>query len=89
MVTGPCQFPTLGFVVSRYNQVKAFVPEPFWYIYLSLTKELSGGEPDEVTFTWKRGHLFDLQVAAELYEMVLGAPAARVVRVTAKDTKKW
>ncbi|EMD37681.1 hypothetical protein CERSUDRAFT_50044 [Gelatoporia subvermispora B] len=86
---GPCQFPTLGFVVSRYNQVKAFVPEPFWYIYLSLTKELSGGEPNEITFTWKRGHLFDLQVAAELYEMVLGAPAARVVRVTAKDTKKW
>ncbi|KAG2134124.1 DNA topoisomerase [Suillus clintonianus] len=24
--TCPCQFPTLGFVVQRYNQVKSFVP---------------------------------------------------------------
>jgi len=27
---GSCQFPTLGFVVERYKQVEAFVPEPFW-----------------------------------------------------------
>lgn len=27
---GSCQFPTLGFVVERYKQVQAFVPEPFW-----------------------------------------------------------
>lgn len=24
---GPCQFPTLGFVVERYKQVQAFIPE--------------------------------------------------------------
>ena len=29
---GSCQFPTLGFVVERYKQVQAFVPEPFWRI---------------------------------------------------------
>ena len=29
---GSCQFPTLGFVVERYKQVQAFVPEPFWKI---------------------------------------------------------
>ena len=27
---GSCQFPTLGFVVERYKQVQAFIPEPFW-----------------------------------------------------------
>lgn len=29
---GPCQFPTLGFVVDQYNRVTKFVPENFWYI---------------------------------------------------------
>lgn len=29
---GSCQFPTLGFVVERYKQVQAFIPEPFWKI---------------------------------------------------------
>jgi len=30
---GPCQIPTLGFVVERYKKVKNFVPETFWYIF--------------------------------------------------------
>ncbi|EDR12021.1 uncharacterized protein LACBIDRAFT_232184 [Laccaria bicolor S238N-H82] len=81
---GPCQFPTLGFVVQRYNRVKAFRPETFWYIYLSLTRD---GE--ETKFTWKEGHLFDQGGAARIYEIVLQNPRARVIRVTKKDTKKW
>ncbi|KAI6113286.1 DNA topoisomerase [Pisolithus croceorrhizus] len=44
---GPCQFPTLGFVVARYNQVKSFTPEDFWYILLSLDREIGGEQ--EVT----------------------------------------
>lgn len=31
---GPCQFPTLGFVVDQYKRVSNFTPEPFWYISL-------------------------------------------------------
>ncbi|CAG0909502.1 unnamed protein product, partial [Cyprideis torosa] len=27
---GSCQFPTLGFVVERYNAIEKFIPEPFW-----------------------------------------------------------
>ncbi len=27
---GPCQFPTLGFIVERWLAVQAFVPQPFW-----------------------------------------------------------
>ncbi|KAG6875307.1 hypothetical protein C0993_009864, partial [Termitomyces sp. T159_Od127] len=84
---GPCQFPTLGFVVQKYNLVKSFVSEPFWYIHLSLTRQ---GE--ETVFTWKRGHIFDRHVAISLYDFVLstlpGTPA-RVNRVTKKETKKW
>ena len=29
---GPCQIPTLGFVVERYKKVQSFVPETFWFI---------------------------------------------------------
>ncbi|KAG8969678.1 DNA topoisomerase [Tulasnella sp. 419] len=88
MSYGPCQFPTLGFVVSRYEQVKAFVPEPFWYIYLSLKRRMNG-ENNEVEFSWKRGRLFEFDVAVALYEYVLESPMATVTRVNKKTTKKW
>lgn len=29
---GSCQFPTLGFVVERYKDIKNFIPEKFWKI---------------------------------------------------------
>lgn len=99
---GPCQFPTLGFVVSRYEQVKSFVPETFWYIFLSLSrpsspkKPISAGrkkkkdEDDETTeFAWKRVRLFDFDASLAIYETVLENPSARVTKKTDKGTKKW
>ncbi|KAI9571123.1 DNA topoisomerase [Boletus coccyginus] len=85
---GPCQFPTLGFVVQRYNQVKAFTPEDFWYILLSLNRQIDG-EEKKVDFTWRRGHLFEVDVANEIYEDIIENPRARVTKVTQKNTKKW
>jgi len=29
---GPCQTPTLGFVVDQAEKIKKFVPETFWRI---------------------------------------------------------
>lgn len=90
LYAGPCQFPTLGFVVSRYNQVKSFVPEPFWYIYVAISQEnRTTGEVEETPFTWRRGHLFDFDVALAIYEHVLDDPVARITKVTKKNTKKW
>jgi DNA topoisomerase-3 len=89
---GPCQFPTLGFVVSRYEQVRDFVPETFWYIFLALNRngDVPSGERERQTvFNWKRGHIFDFDVALMLYEMVLERPMARVTKVVKKNTKKW
>ncbi|KAF8843023.1 prokaryotic type I DNA topoisomerase [Paxillus ammoniavirescens] len=85
---GPCQFPTLGFVVQRYNQVKAFTPEDFWYILLSLNRGING-EEKKVDFTWRRGHLFEADVVTEIYEDILENPRARVTKVTRKNTKKF
>lgn len=33
---GPCQFPTLGFVVERWARIETFVPEDFWFLELTL-----------------------------------------------------
>jgi DNA topoisomerase-3 len=89
---GPCQFPTLGFVVSRYEQVQEFVPETFWYIYLSLSRDdakTKKKDRTETEFSWVRNRLFDFDVAVAIYEGVLEIPQAKVTKVTNKPTKKW
>ncbi len=36
---GPCQFPTLGFVVDRWKRREAFLPESFWSITVTVSLE--------------------------------------------------
>lgn len=86
---GPCQFPTLGFVVARYQDVQNFQPEKFWYIHLTYTQRSQSQGSFETTFTWRRGHIFDEEVAAECYEHVMDSPVAVVEKVINKSTKKW
>ncbi|KAK0225580.1 DNA topoisomerase [Armillaria fumosa] len=88
---GPCQFPTLGFVVARYKDVQTFRPETFWFIYLSLSQPSSSqGDAGETRFTWRRGHLFECNAALVIYEMMITSGSlARVAKVTKKETKKW
>lgn len=38
--SGPCQFPTLGFVVDQYERVRNFVAERFWFIAVSHQRNL-------------------------------------------------
>jgi DNA topoisomerase III len=38
---GPCQFPTLGFVVERWARIETFVPEDFWTIDLSICVDMN------------------------------------------------
>lgn len=86
--TGPCQFPTLGFVVQRYSHVKNFAPETFWYIYLSLTRRSASQGDEETKFNWRRNHLFDELAVACIYE-AMGNSLAVVTKVDSKTTKKW
>ncbi|CEH19275.1 prokaryotic type i dna topoisomerase [Ceraceosorus bombacis] len=51
---GPCQFPTLSFVVQRYVDAITFLPEAFWYLSLYHRKD-----GIDVTFKWDRGHIFE------------------------------
>ncbi|TFK18289.1 prokaryotic type I DNA topoisomerase [Coprinopsis marcescibilis] len=85
---GPCQFPTLGFVVQRFLRVKDFQPETFWLIHLELNRP-EPGQVHRVKFLWKRTHQFDQDVASSLFQNVQADMRARVVKVISKETKKW
>jgi DNA topoisomerase-3 len=84
MKKGPCQFPALGFVVDQYDKVQNFIPEPYWYILVSLEREDAN-----VEFRWKRGHLFDFNAVLVLYEPCAKDPEATVLSVVTKPTSKW
>ncbi|CBZ26172.1 putative DNA topoisomerase III [Leishmania mexicana MHOM/GT/2001/U1103] len=64
---GPCQFPTLGFVVRRYWQQQGFVPEDFF------TLQLQHGD---TKFHSSRGSMYDQVAATLIYEDMLQAAAA-------------
>ncbi|KAK2195965.1 bifunctional TOPRIM domain/DNA topoisomerase [Babesia duncani] len=51
---GPCQIPTLAFVVDRFKAIEDFVAETFW------TMKVQYKVNDAVaTFTWDRHRLYD------------------------------
>ena len=51
---GPCQFPTLGFVVDRFEQLRQFVPEKFY----KLRTVVCRGDR-QVDFSWSRARTKD------------------------------
>ncbi|KHN09630.1 DNA topoisomerase 3-alpha [Glycine soja] len=70
---GPCQFPTLGFVVERFWEIQAHEPEEFWSIICSHESKEGTAE-----FSWMRGRLFDYTCAVIIYEMCVEEPTATV-----------
>lgn len=81
---GSCQFPTLGFVVDRYNRVRNFKPETFWLIKMTHTRDRI-----KVAFNWRRVHLFDRAIVTIIFEQCLDAKLAQVTKVQKKPTSKW
>ncbi|PAV79874.1 hypothetical protein WR25_22319 [Diploscapter pachys] len=81
---GPCQFPTLGFVVERFKQHINFVREPFWKLVLAHTKDKVKAE-----FLWDRTHLFDKDVVTVILEDCREAAVATVEEVTNKPKTKY
>ncbi|XP_019872230.2 DNA topoisomerase 3-alpha [Aethina tumida] len=81
---GSCQFPTLGFVVDRYQQIEKFIPENFWKIKMSHTvKELT------TDFTWKRDRLFDKNSVEAILDICKENSQAKVESVESKPKSKW
>ncbi|KAJ1407144.1 putative DNA topoisomerase III alpha [Ochromonadaceae sp. CCMP2298] len=87
---GPCQFPTLGFVVERSMRIKAFRPEDFWYI----TLDLDFVDPDKpssslnCSFHWDRGRLYDQLSCFLLYEMCIEEAIATVTHCHQRPTSR-
>lgn len=81
---GPCQFPTLGFVVDRYWRIEEFVQEPFWSIQVTEKRNNS-----IANFQWKRGRLFDYVSCFVLFEQCVNSPIAQVKTIIKKQKSKW
>ncbi|CCE79586.1 Piso0_001663 [Millerozyma farinosa CBS 7064] len=81
---GTCQFPTLGFVVDRYNRVKRFIPEKFWYISITVKKDNK-----TETFHWTKNHVFDRLYLALIYQNCLKNDNAEVVQLIERPTSKY
>ncbi|KAL0350367.1 UNVERIFIED_CONTAM: DNA topoisomerase 3-alpha [Sesamum radiatum] len=81
---GPCQFPTLGFVVERFWEIQSHEPEEFWTINCT-----HNSEEGTATFNWMRGHLFDYTCATILYEMCVQEPIATVTNVRQQEKPKY
>ncbi|KAH7665841.1 DNA topoisomerase III protein [Dioscorea alata] len=81
---GPCQFPTLGFIVERYWEIQSHEPEEFWTINCSHTSD-----DGTATFNWMRGHLFDYTCSVIIYEMCVEEPTAIVQNVRHQEKLKY
>lgn len=85
---GPCQFPTLGFVVERWARIQTFVPEDFWFLELTLSAdETNASRP--IVFQWKRTRLYDRVTTLVFYEACLDAQEAVVVSANGRPKHKW
>jgi len=88
---GPCQFPTLGFIVERYQMIRDFKPEPFYFLDCHAEREIKepgGIKKVDVKFEWERGKIFDEQICIVLTECCLEAGKARVVSCDKKVTRR-
>ncbi|XP_056643172.1 DNA topoisomerase 3-alpha [Diorhabda sublineata] len=81
---GSCQFPTLGFVVERYQAIENFIAEPFWRIKMSHTiQELT------TEFNWKQDRLFDKNSCEAILDICRDNPQGKVESVESKEKSKW
>jgi DNA topoisomerase-3 len=80
---GPCQFPTLNFVVERFLRNHIFQNSAFWTLNLSVEKD---AKPLEMT--WSRTKLFDSDIVKALFEICGDSKIAKVIHVQRKEQKR-
>lgn len=87
---GPCQFPTLNFVVDRADQIRNFVQEEFYYLDLIIEKENSKtGDICSVSFNWERDRLYDRQIAYLFLLDCLEQLTGKITKVTKYERKRY
>ena len=73
---GPCQFPTLGFVVDAYRNHINHIPEPYWVINVNLNQEKI-----LCSLRWLRKRLFCKIICFSLYSMILENPKIKCISI--------
>lgn len=65
---GPCQFPTLNFIVERNDEIKNFISKDFYSIVFNLHRA-SSMDPNNIVlveFNWTKERLYDKLLATQL-----------------------
>lgn len=101
---GPCQFPTLGFVVDRFIKIENFQPQEFWSLKCEVRKgstaPSSSDDPDSgayatgastnLIFNWSRGNIYDRHTAIIIYDLCMrNIKRSRISDVRGNDTRKY
>lgn len=81
---GPCQIPSLGFVVDRFLTKESFVPEAFYHIQV---------KHNDVYFAWANGRLFNHSAALSKFRMMLSGAGSsddvnQGVNATVKNVRR-
>lgn len=73
---GPCQIPTLGFVVERARERERFIEEKFWSLEVVVKRSLGLNKGCvENVFSWERGCIFDKNCVLHFYNHLLDGRA--------------
>lgn len=81
---GPCQFPTMGFVIHRYLEILEFKSQPFWLIDVKHSKKNI-----QASFNWQRVRLFNEHACLAFFCKMMECSKARVVKVKGNQKKNW
>ncbi|OQV11750.1 DNA topoisomerase 3-beta [Hypsibius exemplaris] len=84
MPFGPCQTPTLGFVVERHMAIQNFQPEPFWQVKVDVDIPGSG----VLTLHWKRNRTLDRALAERILLSLRRHRFITVANVTSLEKRK-
>jgi len=80
---GPCQTPTLGFVVERHDEITQFVAQPYWIIQISLKHSNV-----EVPLSWIRGRVFSKEACVMFFKSIANETNALCVSLKQTEKKK-
>lgn len=82
---GPCQTPTLFFTVQRKDSINSFIPEKYYTISATLSKD-----SQDINLIWNRSRVFELQVANCFLQLIQNKKplSARVVDITSKNSRR-
>ena len=86
---GPCQFPTLNFIVERAEKIRNFEPEEFYYLELKIKKKDKDNGENIITFNWERNRIFEKIICFTLLEKTIEEKTCKVISVNKKEKKKY